>query len=284
MSDIPRYYKESGKIGFLGLIGMPAVGIVTSAVLGFIYAYASYYIGVVYLNVILAFAFGFGLGYVAGKVAYWGKVRNKYFWIIMSGLLGFVASYFGWVFWIFALSEQSILVFDPVQIYQFMQEIAAEGSWSIVGITPRGGMLGMIWMLEIGVIVLMTYFGLDLAFGKQIFCENCHTWTHATVLTSYLEPIYDTYKFRVALEEGDFSVLTDLKRVSHTAENRAKVQIFKCPNCLESNFLRVDAIEATITEKGLINQKEELILENLIIPIEAYESISQWGEALKAES
>ncbi|MEL7529840.1 MAG: hypothetical protein AAFN10_00955 [Bacteroidota bacterium] len=283
MSNIQPYYKESGKIAWLGLFGMPLAGLIVSIVLAFVYGYISYYIGVVYLNLILAFAFGFGVGYAAGKIAYLGKVRNKYFWIIMAGLLGVSADYFGWVFWIHALSEQSVLILEPARLYSVMQEVAAEGSWSILGIRPTGGMLGMIWTLELGVIVLMTYVGIDIAFGRQLFCEDCQLWTEDTVLTSYLEPIYDTYKFRIALESGDFSVLTNLKRVGSEAKNRAKVQIFKCPNCLDSNYLRVDEIEATTTQRGFVNLKEKLILENLIIPIEAYESIAEWGERIKQE-
>src|SRR4051812_20328918 len=71
-----QYYQHSGAVTFLGpLLGF-AAGIPAAILLGVAYAYADAYIPIIYLNLLLALAFGAGVAFVPAWVMRWGKVRN----------------------------------------------------------------------------------------------------------------------------------------------------------------------------------------------------------------
>ena len=69
MKTNERYYQESGIIGAQGILLLSLAGILTTGILGVIYAYAVFYIPFIYLNVILTVLFGLAIGWVMAQVS-----------------------------------------------------------------------------------------------------------------------------------------------------------------------------------------------------------------------
>ena len=146
----------------LATVRMMLVGGGVAFGVAFVYAYAIRYIPWVYLNVIATGIYAFLVGAAAGLVGRWmgvGTGLSSFF----AGLFNIVAAvYFGWVAYIYVITEQKLLTLDVGNIFRIMGVIAEKGSWSIFGWTPKGGALYTVWVLE-AVIILLIGWGVLLA-------------------------------------------------------------------------------------------------------------------------
>lgn len=278
-----KYYKESGKIGLPGIVLMAAAGLIASAILGAIYGYAIFYIPFIYLNFFITIFFGVGVGLAIGKTGYFTKVRNRQAVLIFGLVFGIIAGYFGWIFWIHAASEQTVLDFNPENILTIMGDIAENGAWSMFGWTPTGAALYIIWAIEGLIIIIASIIFALSGIGRQPFCEECENWTEETTLTNTLEPIGDPGTLISGLEKNNIGELTKLKRVSPDESHRTKVQLLNCPECGKSHYLTLEDIKVTVNDKGETKEDETTILENLILTNQSFDEIRKWGEDLNKE-
>lgn len=274
------YYKESGRVGIPGIIMMPLAGILSSLLLGVVYGYAIYYIPFIYLNFFITAFYGGIVGVLVGKAGYLGKVRNTKVILIMGVLFGVVAEYIGWTFWIHALSEQELLIFDPGEMFLIISELADGGIWSIFGWTPTGGALYAIWVIEALIIIICATLAALYGRGDQPFCEACEKWSDSKILTNKLEPINNPDGFKQAMEKGNFEELTNLKNVGLEDLRRSKVELFTCSNCRDLHHMSVYQITVSVDEKGKADEDEQAIVENLIISRSHTEEFKKWGENL----
>lgn len=84
MTKPDMYYQESGAMSTKGIIYTIGAGIFGAVVFGAVYGYASWYIPLIYFNLILCGLFGVGLGWLVGKASYLGEVRNQSFLMITA--------------------------------------------------------------------------------------------------------------------------------------------------------------------------------------------------------
>ena len=274
------YYVESGQVNPVGALTFLGLGALAALGLGAAYAYLSFYIPLVYVNLIIAGGFGFALGWVAAKIAKMAKVRNAS--VLLGGgfLIGLLGLYFAWVFWIHAFSEFSMLSFNPGDIFNIMQLLGITGVWEIFGSTPTGGMLYLIWALEaiiiIGVCVVVT----KAFFTRQPYCEDCNTWTEEMVISDRIEPIAEPKAFIQRLEAKDFTALTSLERVAADFPVRTKVEISDCPDCNGNAYLTVELVKVTVDDEGKTSTNLIPLVENLKISHSDYMMLKDWRKDL----
>ena len=263
MEKSSLYYKESGQLGTMGPTLMGIGGLIASLVLGAIYAYATFYIPFIYINFLITLGLGIGLGFVVGKAALIGKVRNQRAVVVFALVAGVLAEFFNWVFWIHAAFEQEMLTFSFSAILDVMQVLAEEGAWSVFGITPSGIMLYLVWLIEAGIIIgTTTLIAMGHAIGKP-FCENCDRWVDTEVVSSRLARIIHPAKLVEDLENQDFTTITALEQVEHNATRRTKLELSTCKNCEQDHYLSVTMIDVEIDNEGKAEEKEDILVENL---------------------
>ena len=72
-----NYYKPSGKFSPIAFVYLLLVCAIVMPILGTIYAYATWYIPIIYVNFLITFGFGVSISFVVRLlVIRLGKVRN----------------------------------------------------------------------------------------------------------------------------------------------------------------------------------------------------------------
>ncbi|MHC4083760.1 MAG: TFIIB-type zinc ribbon-containing protein [Planctomycetota bacterium] len=262
------YFKHSGKFTPAGILLMALFGLGTAVVGGIVYAYATFYIPFVYLNVIMTLLLGAGVGSCVGIAAKLGKVRNLAL-VALSGLFaGLVAEYIAWVFWILAASGHEALVLSPIGILQAWGMLAKDGVWEIFGSTPRGGILYLLWIIEFVIIVGGAAL---IPLGKIAtlpFCERCDSWVQNKEKYAPFEPVSDVDGLKAQLEEGDFRPLGMLKRIESESELFTSIDLISCPDCGDMHLLTINSVKVEIKKDGKRSEDETGVVENLVVTSE----------------
>ncbi|NRB52384.1 MAG: hypothetical protein HRU41_32285 [Saprospiraceae bacterium] len=278
MESTALYYQESGKTNPMGISLALIAGLAAASVLGFVYAYATFYIPFIYFNFLLTYFFGFSIGYAVGKVGSLGKVRNSRVLLLSALAMGVIGIFFAWVFWISAASGGELMSFNMNTTWFFIQLIAMEGAWSIFGFTPTGGALYLIWIVEAGIILFGVIAAVGAGMGSKPYCESCDQWLNTQKVTERVRGVANPIGFRKEMEGKNYDALKKLPEVTLGARNRTCVQLSCCPGCSNQHYLTVDKIERSTDSDGDAKENTTRVLENLRIDRLAYEDIMEWGK------
>ncbi|HLK96390.1 MAG TPA: hypothetical protein VK364_01350, partial [Hymenobacter sp.] len=170
-----HYYQPSNRFSVGGVLLLLAVGVLAAGLLAFIYVYAVWYIPFIYINFLLTLAFGFLLGVVLAQLVRTGKLRNPALVTLLATGVALVACYIQWALYLtlvlnttsveslgrrasvahtsFSTDVMSSILLHPGSIVEAMSELATSGSWSLMGVTPSGIFLYLIWLVEAAIIV-----------------------------------------------------------------------------------------------------------------------------------
>ena len=272
MKNENLYYKESGAVGLIGIVLISVVGLVLSGILGIIYGFAILFIPFIYLNFFITLAYGGAIGYSLGKIGYFTKIRNYTVIVIFGVLFGFVAEYFGWVFWIQAFRDSGAPDFSIFEVFEDMGRIANRGAWSIFGITPTGIALYIIWIIEAIMIIGAAVVFAITGFGSKPFCERCNSWTDEINLKSTLNGTSNPIKLVTELENKNFDSLIQLAS-KESVFRQTRVTLSTCKKCNNEYYLTLNDVKVTINDKGKAEESEDTIVENLIINKQEFEEI-----------
>ena len=272
MSQGNLYYKHSGAIGLMGPVYMLVFGVVSAVILGAIYAYLIYYIPFIYLNFFFTLGCGGIVGYLVGLGAKLGKTRNPTVVVLIGLIVGLLASYVGWVVWLYALTEHQALLLMPNELLQFLGLIAVDGVWSLFGWTPTGMALYAVWALE-AIMIVGLCATLAWTVVNMPFCERCNKWIEAEESIGPLAPIANPDELKAQLERGDYTFFDSLKKNTDAESSHAKVSIRHCPGCLQAFFLSVKSVAVKLDSDKKKEEEETTIIENLIISSDLHRRI-----------
>lgn len=278
MESTALYYQESGKTNPLGISLALIAGLAAATTLGFVYAYATFYIPIIYFNFILTYFFGFSIGYTVGKVGSLGKVRNSRVLLLTAIGLGVVGIYFAWVHWIAAASEGGFWSFNLSTVWLFIQLIAMEGAWSIFGYTPTGGTLYLIWIAEAAIILFGVVTAVVAGQGSRPYCESCDRWLSPQQITERVRGIANPIGFRKEMESKNYDALKQLPEAGPAARNRTSIQLLSCKGCNNQHYLTIDKIERSVDSDGKMKEGTTRILENFKLDRLTYQEILDWGK------
>jgi hypothetical protein len=182
----------------------------------------------------------------------------------------FFAVYLGWVSWIYASSDQTLLEFNPIELFQLISDLSSKGSWLIFGYTPKGRVLEIVWLLEASIIMIMTSTMAIMEVKKQPFCDKCNSWTERKTIPENTSHVENVKEFVSSLERNDVSELIKLVEIDPTELKRTKVSISNCENCNDSHFLRLQSIIQKRNKNGGTNLgKFDIFVEDLVLSNEA---------------
>jgi len=282
------YYKESGKFSPIGVVTTIGGSALVALVLGAIYAYATWYIPIIYLNALLTAALGFGIGLSAGWLAKAGKIRNTWLMMFLGIVAGLLALYFQWVFWVgiqFKDVEGAGLIWSPFTLWEIIKAIGAEGVWGMGDDenTVKGFMLWLIWVIEAAIIVIVAWFS-SCIFAGGLFCEGCNEWAakkEGAVKLALTDQLGGSIQ---SIEEGYLEPLTTLPRAGHSDPAFARVDLHSCPKC--SNFSALDLVGVTLEydKEGNPQNKETSIISGLLTSSEVLAELrAAWAAPIPAQ-
>jgi len=143
------YYKHSGKFSLTGVLFAVVAGSLIACFCGFLYAYAVLYLPFVYINALIALAFGGICGATAAVLLKKKKVRSDAVALGVTLLVTAVAFYYSWAVWLWALirraGEELHLadfvgaVLQPWVVWAAILEVNKTGAWSLRGGSPVTG-------------------------------------------------------------------------------------------------------------------------------------------------
>lgn len=259
-------YAPSGAVPLVGGLLTVGGGLLSAALLAFVYALIIRWIPFIYLNFLATLGFGMGMGIVIAMLASMGKIRSPLFvrfsWLL-TVLFGFYV-YWGATIWTHGHWQHGLQVFHPMAIKAFAGILFEEGSWGFRnGGNVTGWFLVAFWLVEFGMVVYFSYIT-AVANIDQPFCESCNEWTEtekgvALYQATGLEPEWD--KIRL----GEFQSLLHVPLLSASLGEYVRMDVNACPKCTNSNFLSIQKVKTTVDKEGDESTKETPLIANMTL-------------------
>jgi hypothetical protein len=240
------YYQPSGKFSVLAFLIFLLTAIIACPILGLLYAYAIWYIPIIYFNFALVLLFGFAVGVVMSYTAIkFGKVRNLTVATVLGLGGGLIAFYFHWAVWLdlvinagdnigtssIGITVSNIkflqvfaLVTHPDIMLQIMGEVYKNGTWGLFGFGVSGIFLAIIWLLEAtGILVACVIYPRIMA--GEPYDESSDKWMKEVTL-SICNFINDPAELVRQVEAGNYSGLQALQFVANAEEHHSVLTLF----------------------------------------------------------
>jgi hypothetical protein len=265
------YYTPSGEVPLLGALGGLLGGVLAGLVLAFIYCYLVYYIPIVYLNVLCTIGYAVGLGFAAGLVMRWGKVRNMAAATGIAVIPAVLSYYFSWAVWVSLMvsnEDASVsaleLARQPALMWELIQKINELGPWSMFNQTFKGLPLWIVWAIEAAIVLIgspIAAFGLMSA---DPFCENCEKWCESERGVA-LVGAAEADEFKRRLEAKDFQYLRDVGAKAEDDAEWYRVDLHFCPGCGQTNALSVQKEKLNFDSKGKPSVSSSSFIDKLLL-------------------
>lgn len=266
---MPELYKHSGAVTVTGVMWGLVSGGVAAAAMGFMYTYAIVWIPFIYVNFLLTIGFGLLTGWAVSVGAKAGKLRN----MPVAGLLGAFCGFLGlWTAWavdpMARMGRMADVSMGPQfgfgTLFDYMAVLYENGSWGIKKATVSGIFLGLIWIIEAGIIVIGAALVTPGRLSDLAFCEPCDVWTRVqtnlrTITLEGSEPVL------ARIGEGDVAALRDAKRADAGAAGFLRVDLSTCPSCANSAYLTLTLVQKKVDDKGKESTDEKAVLQNMAI-------------------
>jgi len=287
------YYKPSNKMPIGGVLLFLLGGVLTSAVLALVYIYAIWYIPFVYINFFLCVGFGLVLGGVLMMLARAGKLRSPIGVSMLALLVGLVAVYLEWSVYLtllfnsettgtgrdadtstsFSAALFADVLMHPGAMWEAIGKINETGTWSLKGATPSGIFLGIIWVIELGIILGGAYL-LARSQATEPFSEVANEWADEETLPHPIGFAHDAAQTRTALETGQYHALTP-----HVAQSDidpfARLKLHRAPNDINCQYLTLENVTTKVDDKGKATQSTDTVVQYLAISPVAYEELKK---------
>ena len=272
MKQNHRYYKSSGSFSPIGIATTLGVGLLATLVLSLVYGYALAWIPFIYINVFIILGYGFGVGMAVNFGGKFGKIRNYGVMLGLGFLIGLFAEYAGWVVWMYATSSQSVLIFNPGELFGAIQLLAEVGVWNLKGWTPTGAALYIMWGIEaVTVIGMSTMMGASGA--NDPYCERCHTWVDQNESLGPFSPELAS-DFVHNLESEKYEALAGLV-VCPPADLFVQADLNHCPGCNQLHLLTLKTITLSLDKDGKTQKSEQPISEHMLVTAEVHQAIRE---------
>jgi len=268
------YYRHSGKFPIQGAALGLVAGLAAAVVLSFIYSYLILYIPFVYGNFFVTCGFGALIGGVAAWSLRRGKVRNTPIALSVVAIVAIGALYAAWVVWMYAFLRRqetdlrldlAVIALHPRLLFDLILAVSDSGAWRILGVTPTGPVLWIVWLIEasliVGAALLVTTDKLS-----EPFCESCERWSDgkegiATVAAANAEEL------RSRLEAKDFAFLEALGAKKADASSWVRLDLHSCPDCGMLNTLSVKQVTMKVDNKGKESQVVKDVMNRLLLDV-----------------
>lgn len=269
-------YQHSGQFGMSNLVVVPLAAVAVAFPLGFASAYVAKWIPFIILRVLLTVGYGIAFGVFGTWLLKRGKVRNNIIALLGGAFIGLVALYFQWNGYIHTLAGSAPPLLFPDAVWQIMQLLLEQGSWSLRGSgNVTGVMLAIVWLVEAGIIV---GFSALIPFGTistTPYCETTRCWLDAERKIDTLEAFTDPAQI-AALKRDDLAPLLQAKPRLPGSATFARITLKHSPKSKIFYTLRLENITTAIDKEGNPKATTTQLLRDLVLPASMFELITKF--------
>lgn len=254
-------YKHSGRAPLFGLLAAATVGFACAAIGGIGYCYCITKLHLALVEIVLLVVLSLMIGLPIGLVAFKLKIRSDLHLLGLTVAAGTIAIYFEWAFHpYFALGEKHrYIAWSPSDIWVWMKLLFAKGG------EFSGWFAVAIWVAEL-LIVYLLGLGFAIIQIEDPFCERCECWTERRDgVAVFAQPESDNVDLYVRIEDGDFTAFQELKAASRKAQSYLRVDMDMCPQCLQTCFVSLVAVDHKANDKGELEKNETKLFSQLAI-------------------
>jgi len=256
-------YEPSGRFSLVGPVLILSIGALAATVTGALYGYLIFYNPFLYINFLATIGFGVGVGMGAAFGVSAGKVRNPGLATGLGLLVGLLAVFASWVFWLHALTgsgEEAVWVIDASAFPVILARLAEQGVWSIRSLTPTGMALYAIWGVEALIVIGATAFAAHSAAARP-FCERCEEWLKEAGEPRILGYADREDELRSELAAGRIEALATLS--TPDAEHFSRCSLLHCADEDHPTYLSLANVAVTTDDKGKTEEKESVVIAHL---------------------
>lgn len=253
------YYRLSGRINPRKLI--PVLLIISGGELfmGWLYSYLTFNVKIAWIFAyVLVLVGSYFLGLCWSFAIVWGQVRSRLWGVLISGSSGFIWWWIAWIFYAYNISNSAYpgakpvwkWFISPLELWDLMGMIYANGMWSFNHFTFKGGLLGGMWGIE-----LLTMMGVPIWFAycmleHRIFCEFCQEWGTVKTLVN-VRPTKVLYqKIKPEMELKNIQFITTLDESVSWENIFVALTLEGCPKCQTTQTFCADEIRFTRNWRG----------------------------------
>jgi len=252
-------YKLSGKAGNLFLVGT-LLGPALITLLCIIYAYIDIYNPLIYFTVVVFLGLLLGILIVQKLVIRLAKCRDTSSAVIYGLVVGVFGVYANWCTFVYVFIrkedypvELMNLMANPVMIFDFASALSVDGYFTLFGITIKGGLLWLLWIVEaIGIMAAGALGGLAVM-HEEIFCEECNRWAEDTKFNLRLAIEYQDEAKKMI--ESDIEKILDFPIHEGAKTEHIRVNLHQCSTCQNTATIDVDLISYKTNDKGEVSEK-----------------------------
>jgi len=269
------YYKHSNRVPPIGLLAGGILGLAAALVGAVIYAYAIVFIPLIYANVLCVVLFGALLGYVPARLMRWGKVRSVPVVLASVVVIALAAYYFHWAAWVYALVQQSgrgtdlslsDLLRDPALLGRVIVTINGEGTWAMSKneSAASGFILGVVWLVEAGIIFGMAIYVALLSQSELPYCERCDHWCPKGANLLRIAPA-NAFVLRKRMEQRDWAAVKQAGTPSEGSTQWVTLIHHACPTCGKLHTLSAKQFTIVADKRRGSRLQEKLVVKKILV-------------------
>lgn len=186
------------------------------------------------MQVVVTVGFGVGMGCTVNGIGHLTKVRNQFFSIWITLLIGVMGLYFSWVWYIYIRAgwDWNQWSLDPVKTWTAFIGLANAG--------PRGDLSRYLeWSAE-AITVMFGCYASTLMLGTP-FCEECDSWTVRG--ESLRLATGESSNLTQKIEDEQYGCLIELVDIPVDETNHLSVVYYMCPKCEASDYLTISHVK-----------------------------------------
>ena len=269
------YYRPSGRVS---AAAYPVALVISAGLIPFAWLYAWMIIHApLVLNFFIAFGFALAIGWLTKCVAAVGKVRDPV-WISRAGMvLAVLGWYVQWAAWaaltigaccgardMEPLGARFVtLATQPWLLVRFGADILATGTMNISGWPLKGGWLGVVWLAELGMHLMVAPVQGRMRVDEP-FCELTNAWAERILVPRQFLPL-DAAQAASRLEAVPGAVWTLLTPMGADASaSHAEVVLYRTGGA--DAYLSITNVLVKPGKKGQVEREREQVTESLRLP------------------
>lgn len=245
------YYRHSNELNAPRTIVTLTISVAVALAAGAAYGWAVQYAPAEpELFTLVILAFGAIVGAVTAGLLRWACVRNRLIYRGVAIGIPLLAWYASWAMWVgFILRRSGYIVSypmalaHPLLVFDVARNVNEGGTWSIVGHTPTGLILWLLWIVEAAFIL-----GIAISIALKMnsdepYCESCQAWCART--GGFRIAMVDLTELLRRLEAQDATIISEFRQPDSGSSQWLRLELSGCQKCNKLHTLTVK----TVTEK-----------------------------------
>lgn len=273
----------------LALVGT----MVAAWILSFVYAIAEHYSPLIYLNLILAFGFGWLVGLAARTMLRKYRIDSTGTATLVGVLGGVAATYLAWPAYLWVITNYNLSYYtgtiaSPFDLWEIMGILAEDPRWSI-GKSSSDMPAIVYFAVWLGELILIAGAAAQVCrtfVRDNRLCSQCGDWVTPTGdMAMFAIPPESGMELFAALENGDASALAEAEHLAggaHHADQWLEVQGFACPQCNdEDSYATITLVmmQPSKKKKNELERTQKMLARLVPVDLELEKKIFEPGPA-----